>query len=97
MQVFQIVRLSHGKYECFPLPIAPDNLNDMHSCSFNLLSLLSTDLISKNYCVFSAFTCNPHSFCDVSHHHLPALGSSPASIALVQGAQPMLINPLSCK
>ena len=46
----------------------------------------------KNY--FSV-ACKPHSFLEVSHHHLPALASSSFSMALVQGAQPMLIKPLS--
>ena len=39
----------------------------------------------------------PHSFLLLlSHHQRPALKSSPSFIARVQGAQPMLTNPLSC-
>src|SRR5690554_280724 len=55
----------------------------------------------KNYILLTAFSldrtfeCSPHSLWDASHHHLPALGSSPGDIALVQGAQPILTNPLS--
>jgi hypothetical protein len=45
----------------------------------------------------SYFVCNPHSFLLLSsHHQRPARKSSPSRMARVQGAQPMLTNPLSC-
>ncbi len=44
-----------------------------------------------------SFQCNPHSlWTSFSHHHRPALGSSPFLMALVHGSQPILGYPLSC-
>src|SRR5215208_5728266 len=52
------------------------------------------------YCYWCLFfdgsKWSPHSFCAaLSHHHLPARGSSPGFIALVHGSQPMLGKPAS--
>src|SRR5512139_503203 len=45
---------------------------------------------------FSVLWCKPHSFCSgFSHHHRPALGSSPGRIARVHGAHPMEGYPAS--
>ena len=42
--------------------------------------------------------CIPHSFgAFFSHHQRPARRSSPGFVTLVQGRQPMLVNPLSYK
>src|SRR5262249_24376810 len=43
------------------------------------------------------FKCRPHSFfSSFSHHQRPARGCSPASIARVQGWQPMETKPRAC-
>ena len=49
------------------------------------------------YFFFVGSKWRPHSLAAASsHHHLPALGSSPGCTALVHGSQPMLGKPLSC-
>src|SRR5690606_11890563 len=80
-QDFQIVQLPRAG--C----ILPLLLNDLNN-PFFIYTLLTV------YCV----TCRPHSFLLwSSHHHLPARKSSPSRIARVQGWQPILGKPLSCK
>src|SRR5690349_13574507 len=46
----------------------------------------------------SGVKCRPHSFAvPVSHHQRPALSSSPAAVARLHGAHPILVYPLLYK
>ena len=62
------------------------------------LSGRASDSYRMTTCAHQDAACKPHSFLLwSSHHHLPALKSSPGCTALVHGAHPILGKPLSCK